>query len=175
MKLLQRWRIFTLGSAFFAALAAAASVCAQDYPAKPVVIVVPFAPGGPTDTLARNLGVAMGAAIKQPIIIDSSGGAGGTIGINKVAKARADGYTILLMHIGMSTAPALYRKLPYDTINDFEPIGQVADVPMALIAKKHCRRTTSRSSSPTPRPTRTSSLTATPGSALRRTCAGCCS
>ena len=131
--------IIALGAGALAALLAAAAVVnslAQDYPTKPVVIVVPFAPGGPTDTLARNLGVAMGAALKQQIIIDSSGGAGGTIGINKVAKARPDGYTILLMHIGISTAPALYRNLPYDTLNDVEPIGRVADVPMTLIAKK---------------------------------------
>jgi tripartite-type tricarboxylate transporter receptor subunit TctC len=109
---------------------------AQEYPAKPVVIVVPGAAGGPTDTLARQLAAAMGAALRQQLLIDNSGGAGGTIGINKVAKARPDGYTLLLFHIGMATSPALYRKLPYDTLNDFEYIGQVADVPMTMIAKK---------------------------------------
>jgi tripartite-type tricarboxylate transporter receptor subunit TctC len=109
---------------------------AQDYPAKPIVIVVPAAAGGPTDTLTRVLAASMGEALKQQMIIDNSGGAGGTIGINKVAKARADGYTLLLYHIGMATSPALYRKLPYDTLNDFDYIGQVADVPMMLIAKK---------------------------------------
>ena len=91
------------------AVAATTNALAQDYPTKPVAIVVPFPPGGPSDILARNLAVAMGAALKQQIIVENSGGAGGTIGINKVAKARPDGYTILLMHIGMSTAPALYR------------------------------------------------------------------
>jgi len=109
---------------------------AQDYPAKPIVMVVPAAAGGPTDTLARVLAAAMGDVLKQPLLIDNSGGAGGTIGINKVAKARPDGYTLLIYHIGMSTMPALYRKLPFDTLKDFEPIGQVADVPMMLIAKK---------------------------------------
>ena len=118
------------------AVAATTNAPAQDYPTKPIAIVVPFPPGGPSDVLARNLAVAMGAALKQQLIVENSGGAGGTIGINKVAKAKPDGYTILLMHIGMSTAPSLYRKLPYDTINDFEPIGQVADVPMVLLAKK---------------------------------------
>ena len=118
------------------AIAATTNTVAQDYPAKPVAIVVPFPPGGPTDVLARNLGVALSSALKQQIIVENSGGAGGTIGINKVAKARPDGYTLLLMHIGMSTAPALYRKLPYDTIGDFEPIGLVADVPMVLVARK---------------------------------------
>ena len=118
------------------ALAAAAGVFAQDYPNKQVVVVVPFAAGGPTDTLARNLGVTLTNSLKQQVIIDNAGGAGGTIGINKVAKARNDGYTLLLMHIGMSTSPALYRKLPYDTMNDFEFIGQVADVPMTMLGKK---------------------------------------
>jgi tripartite-type tricarboxylate transporter receptor subunit TctC len=74
--------------------------------------------------------------MKHQFIIENAGGAGGIIGINKAAKARPDGYTLLLYHIGMSTAPALYRKLPYDTLNDFDYIGQVADVPMMLIAKK---------------------------------------
>ena len=111
-------------------------VFAQDYPTKQVVVVVPFAAGGPTDTLARNLGVTLTSLLKQQMIVDNAGGAGGTIGINKVAKAKNDGYTLLLMHIGMSTSPALYRKLPYDTLNDFEYIGQVADVPMTMLGKK---------------------------------------
>ena len=114
----------------------AGSVAAQEYPAKPIVIVVPAAAGGPTDTLARVLAAAMGEPLKQQILIDNSGGAGGTIGINKVAKARADGYTLLLYHIGMATAPTLYRKLQYDTLNDFDYVGQIADVPMMVIAKK---------------------------------------
>ena len=88
------------------ALLFASAAFAQDYPAKPIVVIVPFAAGGPTDTLARNLGQVMSATLKQQIVIDNSGGAGGTIGINKVAKAKPDGYTLLLMHIGMSTAPA---------------------------------------------------------------------
>src|SRR5499426_3257980 len=118
---------------FFLAIGAAA---AQDYPAKPVVIIVPAAAGGPTDTLTRVLAASMGEALKQQVIVENVGGAGGTIGINRAAKARPDGYTLLLYHIGMATSPALYRKLPYDTLNDFDYIGQVADVPMMLIAKK---------------------------------------
>jgi tripartite-type tricarboxylate transporter receptor subunit TctC len=109
---------------------------AQDYPSKPVVIVVPAAAGGPTDTLTRVLAASMTEHLKQQILIENMGGAGGTIAINKVAKAKPDGYTLLLYHIGMATSPALYRKLPYDTLNDFDHIGQVADVPMMLIAKK---------------------------------------
>jgi tripartite-type tricarboxylate transporter receptor subunit TctC len=115
---------------------AASTALAQDYPAKPVVIIVPAAAGGPTDTLTRVLAGSMGEALKQQMIIENAGGAGGTIGVNKAAKARADGYTLLLYHIGMATAPSLYRKLQYDTLNDFDYIGQVADVPMMLIAKK---------------------------------------
>ena len=113
-----------------------ACALAQDYPSKPIVIVVPAAAGGPTDTLTRVLAQAMGNAMKNQFIIENAGGAGGIIGINKAAKSKADGYTLLLYHIGMSTAPSLYRKLPYDTLNDFDYIGQVADVPMTLIAKK---------------------------------------
>ena len=107
---------------------------AQDYPAKPIIIVVPAAAGGPTDTLTRVLASSMSNAMK--FVIENAGGAGGIIGINKAAKSRPDGYTLLLYHIGMSTAPALYRKLPYDTLADFDYIGQVADVPMTLVAKK---------------------------------------
>ena len=114
----------------------ACAAAAQEYPTKPIVIVVPAAAGGPTDTLTRVLASAMGNAMKTQFVVENAGGAGGIIGINKAAKARADGYTLLLYHIGMSTAPALYRKLPYDTLADFDYIGQVADVPMTLVAKK---------------------------------------
>ncbi|HEY8067419.1 MAG TPA: tripartite tricarboxylate transporter substrate-binding protein [Burkholderiales bacterium] len=125
--------VFAIAS-FLSLLAPAAP--AQDYPTKPVVILVPAAAGGPTDTLTRVLAASMADTLKQQLLIENMGGAGGTIGINRVAKAKADGYTLLLYHIGMATSPALYHKLPYDTLNDFEYIGQVADVPMTLVAKK---------------------------------------
>ena len=130
---------FLLGSLFVLVAGAAA---AQDYPTKPINIIVPAAAGGPTDTLTRVLAQAMGEALRQQMIIENVGGAGGTIGINRAAKARPDGYTLLLYHIGMATSPALYRKLPYDTLNDFDYIGQVADVPMMLIAKKTMQAST---------------------------------
>lgn len=114
-----------------------AGVFAQDYPTKPVILIIPFAAGGPTDTLGRNLAVAMGKTLKQQIIVENVPGAGGTISYAKVAKSRPDGYTVLLAHIGMSTAPALYRKPSVNPLTDFEYIGQVADVPMTLIAKKN--------------------------------------
>jgi len=118
------------------ALIVAATAGAQEYPTKAVVVVVPFAAGGPTDTLARHLGAVMSKSLKQQVLIDNTVGAGGTIGVGKVARAKPDGYMILLHHIGMSTAPALYRKLAFNPLNDFEYIGQVADVPMTVIARK---------------------------------------
>jgi len=118
------------------ALLGAADVGAQDFPRKPITVVVPFAAGGPTDTVARLLGVAMGKSLKTQLIVENVGGAGGTIGAARVAKAPPDGYTILLHNIGLATAPALYRKLSYDTVGDFEPIGLVNDVPMTMVARK---------------------------------------
>ena len=109
---------------------------AQDYPKKPITVIVPFAAGGPTDTVARLLGVAMGKSLKTQILVENVGGAGGTIGAARVAKAPPDGYAVLLHHIGQSTAPALYRKLPYDVTTDFEPVGLVNEVPMTLVARK---------------------------------------
>lgn len=122
----------------FAALACGfgAHAAEQDFPTKQIVMVVPFTAGGPTDTLGRNLAATMAKTLKQQVIIENVGGAGGTLGVQKVARARPDGYYVLLHHIGMSTAPALYRKLSFNPLNDFEYIGQVADVPMTVIAKK---------------------------------------
>jgi tripartite-type tricarboxylate transporter receptor subunit TctC len=112
------------------------SAGAQDYPQKVITMVVPFAAGGPTDTVARLIAAPMSKTLKQQVIVENVGGAGGTIAANRVAKAAPDGYTLLIHHIGMSTAPALYRKLPYNPMTDFEPIGIVNEVPMTLVAKK---------------------------------------
>ena len=109
---------------------------AQNYPTKVITIVVPFAAGGPTDTVARLIAAPMSKTLKQQLIVENVGGAGGTIAANRVAKASPDGYTLLLHHIGHSTSPALYRKLPYDPVKDFEPIGLINEVPMTLVAKK---------------------------------------
>ncbi len=113
-----------------------APVSAQKYPEKVVTFVVPFTAGGPTDTVARLIAQPMTTMLKQQFIVENVGGAGGTIGANRVAKAAPDGYTLLLHHIGHSTAPTLYRKLPYDAINDFEPIGLINEVPMTFIARR---------------------------------------
>ena len=118
-----------------AALAIAGSAFAE-YPDKPVTIVVPFAAGGPTDKVARDLAEAMRKPLGgQSIVVDNVGGAGGTLGATKVARASNDGYTLLLHHIGMSTAPALYRNMPYKTLDDFEYVGMINEVPMTLIGK----------------------------------------
>ncbi|MBK9363459.1 MAG: tripartite tricarboxylate transporter substrate binding protein BugD [Rubrivivax sp.] len=106
------------------------------YPEKPVTIVVPFAAGGPTDKVARDLGVVLSKGLNnQTIIIENVGGAGGTLGAGKVAKAAPDGHTFLLHHIGMATAPALYRNLPFKVLEDFEYVGMVNDVPMTLVGR----------------------------------------
>lgn len=112
------------------------NVLAQEYPNKVITVVVPFTAGGPTDTVARIMAVPMGKNLNVQLIVENVGGAGGTLGANRVAKAPPDGYTIFLHHIGMATAPALYRKLPFDPIKDFEPIGLINEVPMTLVAKK---------------------------------------
>jgi len=109
---------------------------AQDYPSKPITLMVPYAAGGPTDIVARSLGQTMGKALGQTIVIENAVGAGGTIAPTKLKSAAPDGYTLLLAHIGMSTAPALYRTLAFRPIEDFEHIGQVVDVPMTLIARQ---------------------------------------
>ncbi len=118
-----------------ATLTLAASVHAA-YPEKPVTIVVPFAAGGPTDKVARDLAEVLRKGLaNQTVVIENVGGAGGTLGAAKVAKANADGYTLLLHHIGMATSPALYRNMPYKTLDDFEYVGMVNEVPMTLIGK----------------------------------------
>ena len=114
-----------------AALAAfAATAALADYPDHPITIVVPFSAGGPTDKVARDLAEALRKPLGQSVIVENVGGAGGTLGAARVARSSNDGYTILLHHIGIATSPALYRKLPYDTLNDFEYLGMVNEVPM---------------------------------------------
>ena len=129
-------KITFLHSAILLASLGSTFAQAQDYPTKTITMVVPFAAGGPTDTVARLVAQSMGIKLKQTIIVENVGGAGGTIGAARVAKAAPDGYTVFLHHIGQATAPALYRKLSYNAIDSFEPIGLVTDVPMTLVARK---------------------------------------
>lgn len=115
---------------------APAAAMAQDYPNRPVTIVVPFSAGGPTDTVSRLVGEVMSRELGQQVLIQNVGGAGGTLGAGQVADAAPDGYTLLIHHIGMSTAPTLYRSLPYDPLTDFTPIGLITEVPMTVISRK---------------------------------------
>ena len=109
---------------------------AQTYPSRPITLVVPFAAGGPTDVVARTLSIPMGKALGQTVLIENKVGAGGTLAAAAVARAAPDGYTFLIHHNGMATAPALYRKLAYNPLTDFEYISQAVDVPMTLVARK---------------------------------------
>jgi len=129
-------KIKLLHTAVALAMLGSSVAYAQGYPNKTITMIVPFAAGGPTDTVARLVAQSMGTKLKQTIIVENVGGAGGTIGAARVAKAAPDGYTIFLHHIGQSTAPALYRKLTYNAIDGFEPVGLVTDVPMTIVARK---------------------------------------
>lgn len=109
---------------------------AQGWPTKPVTLVVPFAAGGPTDVVARVLAAQMSKALNQSVVVENKVGAGGTIAAAYVARAQPDGYTFLIHHNGMATAPALYRKLTYNPLTDFDYVAQVIDVPMTLVGRK---------------------------------------
>jgi tripartite-type tricarboxylate transporter receptor subunit TctC len=113
-----------------------AAAAAQEYPSRTITIIVPFAAGGPTDTVTRLVALSMTKTLGHTVIVENTAGAGGTIGVEKVATAKPDGYTLLLMHIGISTAPSLYRNLRFDPTKDLEPIGLVTNVPMTVIANK---------------------------------------
>ncbi len=128
-------RLGLLAGVAFAIAATGAS--AQQYPTKPVTIVVPFAAGGPTDTVARAVGQAMEKSLGTTVVVENKPGAGGTIGAADVARAQPDGYKVLVWHIGMSTAPALYRKLPFDPLKDFQYVGLINDVPMTLLVRQN--------------------------------------
>ncbi len=113
---------------------APATVLAQAYPNKPIRLVVPFPPGGPTDIVARPLAQLLGEALKQSVVIDNKGGAGGSIGADNVAKAAPDGYTLLMGTVGTNAINgSLYQKLSYDQVKDFTPIALVASAPVAIV------------------------------------------
>ena len=133
--MLNRRIFFALGTVA-ASLLAAATVQAQGYPTRPITLVVPFAAGGPTDVVARTLSIPMSKALGQTVLVENRVGAGGTLAAGAVARAANDGYTFLIHHNGMATAPALYRKLTYNPLTDFEYVSQVVDVPMTLVARK---------------------------------------
>jgi len=112
------------------------SAMAESYPDRTITVIVPFSAGGPTDTVTRLVAEAMSKDLGQQVIVENVGGAGGTLGAARVADADPDGYTLLLHHIGMATSATLYRKLAYDTLNAFDYVGLVTDVPMTIVARK---------------------------------------
>lgn len=118
-----------------ASLAALTHAAWAQFPDKPVTLVVPFAAGGPSDKIARDLAEALRKPLGQTVIVDNTAGAGGTIGAARVARAKPDGYTLLVHHIGLATAPALYKKLPYNTLTDFEYLGLINEAPSVLIGR----------------------------------------
>jgi len=118
-----------------AGLLASSAVSAQSYPSKPISLLVGFAAGGPTDIVARSLAQSMSKTLGQPVAVENRPGAGATIAGNLVAKAKPDGYTLFIHHNGMATAPALYRKLPFNPLTDYEYVGQAVDVPMTLVGR----------------------------------------
>src|SRR5882757_1244134 len=105
------------------------------FPTKPITIIVPAAAGGPTDTVARLIGESMGRTLGQTILVENVGGAGGTLGMTRVSKSPADGYTLAVWHIAHATTPALYDSIRYDVVNDFDHLGRITDVPMTLVSK----------------------------------------
>lgn len=112
-----------------------AAALAQAYPSRPISLIVPAAAGGPTDTVGRLMADSMGRTLGQQVVVENIGGAGGTIGMARVAKAAPDGYTIAVWHVAQSTAPSLYDNLKYNVVEDFDAIGRITDVPMTLVSK----------------------------------------
>jgi tripartite-type tricarboxylate transporter receptor subunit TctC len=123
--------------ALFALAAFASCAVAQQYPTRNVSMLVPYAAGGPTDTVARVTAQAMGKPLGTTVVVENRPSAGGILAPEAVKNAKPDGYTILIHHIGMATTPALYRQLRFNPLTDFEYIGLINDVPMTLIARQN--------------------------------------
>jgi len=131
MRLLPRLLSLACSTALLGLFAAGAS--AQNYPVKPVRMIIPFAPGGNTDIIGRVFAPKFGEALGQQVIIDNRGGAGSAIGTELAARSPADGYTLLMVSAAHTINPAMVKKLPYDSIKDFTPISVIADVPTAFV------------------------------------------
>ena len=127
--------LLALAAACLSLALAISGAAAQGYPARPINLLVPAAAGGPTDTVARLIADSMGRTLGQQVVVENLGGAGGTIGMARIAKAAPDGYTIAVWHIAHATAPALYDNLKYNVVDDFDHIGRITDVPMTLVGK----------------------------------------
>jgi len=130
-------RLVVTAAAAIGLALAAGPAAAQNYPARPVTIIVPFAAGGPTDIVARIVGEYFSKTLGQQFIVENIAGAGGTTGSTRAAQAAPDGYTIEMGHMGThGAAPALYPNLKYDPAKDFEPIGMTAGTPILIVARK---------------------------------------
>ena len=121
---------------FWLACTFVGDAAAQEFSSKPVMVTVPFAAGGPADVIARILAHGMSKALDQQFVVENTSGAGGTIGTAKVAASLPDGHSLLLMHVSHAANVAFYPHLRYDPVKDFEPIGLVAESPMAFVARK---------------------------------------
>lgn len=128
-----RW-IARIGVTLCAA-ALALQATAQDFPAKPITLVMPYAPGGPGDVITRVFAGAMQKTLGQQVVVDNPAGASGSIGSAKVARARPDGYTLLMIHVSHATNLSMYKSLPYHPVEDFEPIGRATSGPMLIAAR----------------------------------------
>jgi tripartite-type tricarboxylate transporter receptor subunit TctC len=126
------WRVAT----GIMAAAMAGTAFAEDFPSRPITLVVPYAAGGPADTIARLVAGRMGQTLGRQFVIENVAGAGGTIGAARVAKAAPDGYTLLIHNLGLPAAPAFFKNLPYDARHGFEPIGLINTGPMVLVSRK---------------------------------------
>ena len=108
---------------------------AQDYPTRPITMVMPYAPGGPGDAITRVFAASMQKTLGQPIVVDNTAGASGTIGTAKVARSKPDGYTLLMIHVSHATNLAMFKNLPYHPVDDFEPVGSATTGPMLVLAR----------------------------------------
>ncbi len=109
---------------------------AQDFPQRPITVVMPYAAGGPGDVITRIFAGSMQKFLSQSIVVDNTAGASGSIGSAKVARAKPDGYTLLMIHVSHATNPAMVKNLSYNPVEDFEPIGQASEGPMLVVARK---------------------------------------
>ena len=125
---LRCWLALVLTGAVFVA-------SAQDYPTRPITMVMPYAPGGPGDAITRVFAASMQKTLGQPIVVDNTAGASGTIGTAKVARSKPDGYTLLMIHVSHATNLAMFRNLPYHPVDDFEPVGSATTGPMLVLAR----------------------------------------
>ncbi len=128
-------RRFLMSAAGLTALASAGTGWAQQYPARPITLVVPFAAGGPTDTLARILAERMKAALGQPVIIENVTGASGSIAVGRVVRAEPDGYTLSIGHLGSHVVNGAILPLSYDLLNDLAPVAHIANNPQVIVGR----------------------------------------